>query len=241
MTAGLFVAFEGCEGSGKSTQAERLYQRLLQLGEKAIVVHEPGSTQLGTYLRQYLKSKLPLTKEAELLLFEAARAQLVADELGPRLGEGYIVIADRFAASSVAYQGYGRRIDIEAVQRLNDFATAGLTPGLTILLDVGPSEGLRRVGEPQLRMALDPTEGAEVGRQDIEGHRRFEDEPLNFHTRVRDGYRQLAEADPEGWVTINAALTEDQVEELVWQAVAPRLPVRKARPEIAPEALNPLF
>ena len=166
MTAGLFVAFEGCEGSGKSTQAERLYQRLLQLGEKAIVVHEPGSTQLGTYLRQYLKSKLPLTKETELLLFEAARAQLVADELGPRLGEGYIVIADRFAASSVAYQGYGRRIDIEAVQRLNDFATAGLTPGLTILLDVGPSEGLRRVGEPQLRMALDPTEGAEVGRRD---------------------------------------------------------------------------
>ena len=89
-------------------------------------------------------------------------------------------------------------------------------------------------------MALDPTEGAEVGRQDIEGHRRFEDEPLNFHTRVRDGYRQLAEADPEGWVTINASLTEDQVEELVWQAVAPRLPVRKASPEIAPEALNPL-
>ena len=244
MTAGLFVAFEGCEGSGKSTQAERLFRRLLELGEKVTMVHEPGTTQLGAYLRDYLKSKRPLTKEAELLLFEAARAQLVADELAPRLREGYVVIADRFAASSLAYQGYGRRIDLEAVRRLNHFATGGLSPGLTVLLDVGPAEGLRRVGEPQLRLALDPGESAEAGRQDLEGHRRFEDAPLTFHTRVRDGYRQMAEADPEGWVTIDASLAEQQVEELVWQAVAPRLPVREDGPDDGPEnspvALNPV-
>lgn len=217
MADGRFIVFEGCEGSGKSTQAELLRAGLLEQGRRVILVHEPGSTSLGQYLRSYLKSKQPLTKESELLLFEAARAQLVADEIRPALEQGYIVIADRFAASSLAYQGYGRRMDLELVRRLNDFATTGLSPHLTFLLNIDPAEGLRRVN-PQLSLGLG-AETAAPGRQNVEGQRRFEDQPLNFHKRVQDGYLKLAESGPERWLTIDARLPEEEVRRQVWHGV----------------------
>ena len=223
MPPGLFVVFEGCEGSGKSTQARRLYARVLEDQRRALLVHEPGSTPLGNYLRNYLKSKQPLSREAELLLFEAARAQLVSDQIGPSLAAGYVVIADRFAASSIAYQGYGRKIDLELVRRLNDFATNRLTPQMTLLLDIDPAKGLARVGVPQLSLPWDLEASEDTVRQDVEGHRRFEDQDLSFHSRVRKAYLDLAEERPEEWLVLDAGLPEEELAELIWERLQPHL------------------
>lgn len=223
MPSGLFITFEGCEGSGKSTQAKHLHARVLAYRRPALLVHEPGSTPLGVYLRRYLKGKRPLCKEAELLLFEAARAQLVSDQIAPNLSAGYVVIADRFAASSIAYQGYGRKMDVELVRGINDFATNRLTPHITFLLDIEPTEGLKRVGEPQQRLPLELGGAAETGRQDVEGHRRFEDQDLAFHARVRKGYLDLAKERPEEWRVIDASLSEEEIGHLIWNEVGPLL------------------
>lgn len=221
--AGLFIVFEGGEGSGKSTQAERLYQRLSEERQPALLVREPGTTPLGLYLRDYLKSKQPLAPPSELLLFEAARAQLVADQIRPSLERGMTVIADRFAASTIAYQGYGRSIQREVIDYLNDYSTGGLKPGVTLLLDISPEEGLHRVGKPQLQLPLEPDSPADAGRADVEGHRRFEDQPLAFHNRVRRGYLELARCSP-GWQVFEARLSEDELAEQIWNAVSPLLP-----------------
>ena len=183
---GLLIALEGGEGSGKTTQAEILRDHLLEENIPTVLVHEPGTTSLGQHLRSYLKSKQPITKEAELLLFESSRAQLVTQEIRPALGAGYTVISDRFSASSTAYQGHGRGIPLQQVGALNEFATGGLEPDLNILLDIEPGTGLRRA-TPQMSL---PTGGQEEpgGRQEEEGQRRFEDQPQGFHRRVREGY-----------------------------------------------------
>ena len=223
MADGLFIVFEGGEGSGKSTQAERLY-RLLSEGRGAtLLVREPGTTPLGLHLREYLKSKQPLTPESELLLFAAARAQLVADQIRPGLERGITVISDRFFGSTVAYQGYGRGIRRDVIQYLNGYATGGLEPDVTFLLDIDPEEGLHRVGKPQLQMALNPGDANGVGRADVEGQRRFEDQPLAFHNRVRQGYLELAENSP-GWHKLDARQSEDELAEQVWDIVLPLLP-----------------
>ena len=146
MADGLFIVFEGGEGSGKSTQAERLYRRLSE-ERSALLVREPGTTPLGLHLRDYLKSGRPLTPESELLLFAAARAQLVADQIRPSLERGITVISDRFSGSTVAYQGYGRAGRRDVIDYLNNYATSGLNPDVTYLLDIDPEEGLHRVGK----------------------------------------------------------------------------------------------
>ena len=186
-------------------------------------MREPGTTPLGLHLRDYLKSKQPLTPQSELLLFEAARAQLAADQIRPSLERGITVIADRFAASTIAYQGYGRRIGREVIDYLNGYATGGLQPDVTLLLDIDPEEGLHRVGKPQLQLSLEPSGSAGEGRADVEGHRRFEDQPLAFHNRVRRGYLELARACP-GWQVFEARLSEDDLAGQIWNAVAPLLP-----------------
>ncbi len=223
MADGMFIVFEGGEGAGKSTQAERLYRRLSEARGVALLVREPGTTPLGLHLRDYLKSGRPLTPESELLLFAAARAQLVADQIRPSLGQGTTVIADRFAGSTVAYQGRGRGIERRVIDYLNDYATGGLNPDITFLLDIDPEEGLHRVGKPQLQMALSPDDSADVGRADVEGHRRFEDQPLAFHNRVRRGYLDLAKDNPS-WHTLDARLPEEELAEQVWDIVLPLLP-----------------
>ena len=220
---GLFLVFEGGEGSGKSTQAERLQQRLAEKRHRAVLVREPGTTTLGLYLREYLKSKRPLILESELLLFMAARAQLVAEEIRPTLDKGITVIADRFAGSTVAYQGYGRSMGREVIDYLNDYVTGGLYPDATFLLDADPSEGLERVGTPQLRMALMPDETSGPGRDDDAERRRFEDQSMPFHQRVRRGYLELAKS-TAGWHTLDARLAIEELEEQIWQIVAPLLP-----------------
>ena len=141
----IFIAFEGGEGAGKTTQAAILKERFENEGRPTLAVREPGSTKLGLHLREYLKSKLPLAPKAELLLFVAARAQLVRDEIEPALAKGWSVIADRFTASSIAYQGHGRRISLDRVRALNDFAVGQTVPDLNILLDLPPEQGLDRV------------------------------------------------------------------------------------------------
>ncbi len=220
MSRGLFVVFEGCEGTGKSTQAELLRNRLIEAQRPAVLVREPGTTTLGLYLREYLKSKQPLALESELLLFVAARAQLVSDQIRPTLEQGTHVIADRFVGSTVAYQGYGRGIKRDVIEYLNEYVTGGLDPDITFLLDAEPTEGLNRVGSPQLQMALLPDEATAVGRADIPGHRRFEDQSSTFHNRVRRGYLELAKT-ADGWHVLDARLPIEALAEQIWNAVAP--------------------
>ena len=223
MATPLFVSFEGGEGSGKSTQTRLLHDKLWDAGMRATLVHEPGTTPLGEYLRTYLKSSQPLTSEAELLLFEAARAELVNQRIEPSLADGFQVIADRFEASTVAYQGYGRKLDPEVIAYLNQFATGGRTPDLTFLLDLEPAEGLRRVGSPQLSLGLEVGVQAALPREDVEGQRRFEEEALGFHRRVRRGFLELAGSDEERWVVIDATMPEETIARQVWERVSSKL------------------
>ena len=220
----MFIAFEGGEGSGKSTQAERLRRQLAQGGFQALLVHEPGTTSLGRYLRSYLKSKRPLTAKAELLLFVAARAQLVEEQIAPALADGITVITDRFAASTVAYQGYGRQSGSDgrdAINFLNDYATGGLTPDVTFLLDIEPEEGLRRATQ-QSALILEPELTENGARADSDDSRRFEDQSLAFHTRVRSGYRSLAQSG-SGWQILDAQRPIDTIARQVWDTVEPLL------------------
>ncbi len=217
----LFVSFEGGEGTGKSTQAQLLHDRLWEAGERATLVREPGSTPLGEHLRSYLKSSQPLTGKAELLLFAAARAELVNQRIESSLADGFHVIADRFEASTIAYQGYGRKVDLDVIGYLNLFATGGCAPDVTFLLDLEPAEGLRRVGIPQLALDLDGQEP--MPREDIAGERRFEDEALGFHRRVRRGFLALAKKSPGRWTIIDAVESPERIAEKVWATVAARL------------------
>ena len=193
-----FIVLEGGEGSGKSAQAKALNARLRKLGSNVVVTHEPGGTMLGDKLRRWVKWGKDVTIPTELLLFLASRSQLVTKVIRPALERGDIVICDRFAGSTLAYQGYGRGIDLGLLRSLNDFVTDGLAPNLVLLLDVDVEEGLRR----------------KKRRWDT-----FEREDFTFHQRVRDGYLEMAAADPKTWVVINSAMPELQVEEVVWQKV----------------------
>jgi dTMP kinase len=207
-TKGLFITLEGGEGSGKSTQARYLRERLKRRNIPVTTVREPGGTPLGNRLRRLLKfSPTPLTPEAELLLFNASRAQLVVDVIRPALDRGELVVCDRFSDSTTAYQGYGRGIPLEQVEAVNRAATGGLKPALTVFLDLPPEEGLKR------HFAL---------RDRFE--RGFErKEVMDFHRRVRQGYLDLARKEPERWLTIDARLSPRAVSRLVWQRVEPLL------------------
>lgn len=216
--SGLFIAFEGGEGAGKSTQARRLHLRLAEAGYHPALLHEPGSTELGDYLREYLIARRPLCANSELLLFAAARAELMATIIAPRLAAGAVVIADRFAGSTIAYQGYGRGLDRAEIDRLNDFATAGRYPDLTILLDIDPQTGLQRVRARQLQL--------DIGAGDA--YNRFESEELAFHHTVRRGFQQLAQTRPDTWQPIDANQSIEDIAAQIWNAVAPLLPPQPA-------------
>lgn len=195
----LFITLEGGEGCGKSTQAEALYRRLRGKNLPVMLIHEPGGTALGEEIGKRLKWKREnITPQAELLLFAASRAQLVAEVIQPALKEGKIVICDRFSHSTTAYQGYGRRLNPAAVKTINRLAAQKVTPDLIILLDLPPEEGLARRGK-----VLD----------------RFESEALSFHRRVREGYRKMAAEEPDRWLMIDAALPRRKISQIIGKRV----------------------
>lgn len=193
-----FIVFEGGEGCGKSTQAKALEGQLRRLGFKAVLTHEPGGTLLGNKLRRWLKWGRGVTTQTELFLFLASRSQLVTKVIRPALERGEVVICDRFDASTFAYQGYGRGMDLAFLETINSFVTDGLSPDLVILLDLDVEKGLKRK-----RMRLDC----------------FEREEFAFHHRVRDAYLKLAAADPERWLVVDGALPEEKVRDLIWTRV----------------------
>lgn len=174
MNTGYFITFEGPEGSGKSTQAKLLAEELKKLGYHVVLTREPGGTPVGEEIREILLNKdLAIASLTELLLYVAARAQIMADLIIPALKEGKIVICDRFIDSSMAYQGWARGLGFDLVKEINTLVLNGIEPQLTILLDIEPALGLARV------------------RQD--GFDRLEQEDISFHEKVREGYLYLSE------------------------------------------------
>ena len=215
----LFVSLEGGEGSGKSTQAKRLHERLIREGYATLLVREPGTTLLGSYLRDWLKRQVrqgdSVSPVAELFLFEAARAELVTKVIRPYLDatpQG-ILITDRYMDSTTAYQAYGRRIDVKKVVEANAIATQGVFPDLTFLLDITPEQGLNRV---RAKIGLEEGVLSSKTRMDAEGTRRFEEESLAFHHRVRRGYLKLAGEASSRWRLVDATQSENEVEEEIW-------------------------
>ncbi len=198
----MFITFEGVEGSGKSTQIKRLTKHLEDAGRTVTVTRQPGGCDLGNTLRAILLSTKTknLDSRAELFLYLADRAQHVAEIIRPALRAGHVVLCDRFADSTVAYQGYGRGLDVALLNTLNDVAVAGAWPIHTFLLDIDPEQGLRRA------LARNIEAGATVN----EG--RFEAEHLDFHKRVRQGYLALANAHPRRFRVVDAAKDPDAVE-----------------------------
>lgn len=194
----LFIVFEGIDGSGKSTQLRALQERLEQHGIKPLVVREPGGTPVGEQIRQVLLER-PMGMEplTELLLYEASRSELTRTVLRPALTAGRVVLSDRFALASLAYQGYGRGLDFTLVRKFNTIATDGIEPSLTIILDVPVEIALARK-----RRAFDRLEGA--GRE--------------FHERVRRGYQELAQQIPNA-LLLDGTRPASELAEQVWQRV----------------------
>lgn len=201
---GRLVTFEGPEGAGKSTVLRRVAQRLREAGRAVVETREPGGTPSGERVREILlqRTGAGLRPAAEALLFGAARAELVGLVIRPALANGCLVLCDRFTDSTLAYQGHGRGLDLAALRTLNDFATGGLVPDRTLLLDLDVAEGLRR------RHA----EGGAITRLDAES--------VAFHERVAAGYRALAAAEPDRWRTVDAGAPLEAVEAAVWAAIA---------------------
>ena len=203
---GRFIAFEGGEASGKSTQA-----RLLAARVGAVLTREPGATEIGRRIRDLVlhPGAAGLAPRAEALLLVADRAQHVHEVVAPALAQGRTVVSDRFSGSTLAYQGYGHGLDLEELAGLSAWASGSLEPDVVLLLDVGaPVTESRQDGRP-----LD----------------RLEALGESFHERVRAGYLALAAADPDRWVVVDGAASEEEVADRVWAAVSARVPSRRQR------------
>jgi len=204
----VFITLEGGEGVGKTTQQALLAERLQREGYACVSTREPGGTALGEALRELLLHGDPLTPLAELLLYAADRAEHVNKVIAPALAVGQVVICDRFTDSTLAYQGYGRGLDLQQVRQLNHLATGGLQPHLTLWLDLPPEVGLARSGLAD----------------------RLEQERLEFHRRVHQGFQALAAAEPQRIVRIDAGGSPLEVAARIWSVVQPRLPAAVPRP-----------
>ena len=198
----LFITFEGGEGSGKTLQTRALYRRLSRLAIPALLTHEPGGTSLGRKLARWLKwtEDTDISPLTELLMFNASRAQLVDEVIQPNLKDGKVIICDRYTDSTTAYQSFGRGLDLEMVQSINNAATGGLKPNLTVLLDISVKEGLARKGSK---------------RRD-----RLERENIAFHQRVREGYLKMAADEPERWLVVDASQSKEKIKQIIWQRVS---------------------
>jgi dTMP kinase len=205
-----FISLEGGEAVGKSTQIEKLSARLTGLGKKVLVTREPGGTPLGESIRHLLKHSPEgrgMTPYTELMLFLASRAELVRKVIVPALDQGTWVLSDRFLDSTTVYQGAGRQLPEEIVERVNAFAVGPNLPGLTFVLDLEPEAARQR----QIRRSHPPGSGS---------FDRMEAEPLDFFERVRQGYLDVAKAHPNRVKIVSAAGTIDETAELIWKEVA---------------------
>ena len=206
MARGKFITFEGGEGCGKSTQVKRLKEALEREGIEVVLTREPGGTWLSEEIRHLIKDQTtdaPCDR-SELLLFLAARAQLVKNVIRPALEAGKWVVSDRFSDSTLAYQGYGRGLPLEILRETNDFACEGLRPDLTLLLDVTPETARARMREREA------TTNTAADRIEMAGE--------DFHARLRAGFAELAKFEPERIVTIDANGSPDEVWECVWKS-----------------------
>ena len=204
---GKFITFEGPEGGGKSTHVQELAKQLRAEGRTVLVTREPGGTPLAEKIRSLLRDELddPPVTRSEVLLFLAARAQVVSQVIRPALARGEWVLCDRFADSTFAYQGYGRGIDVGLLKNFNDFATEGLMPDMTILLDVPLEVSRERLAERQAATATSAD--------------RIEQAGTMFHRRLREGFLELARAEPGRFVTIDATGDKDKDSAAVLAAV----------------------
>jgi dTMP kinase len=219
MARGAFITFEGSEGCGKSTQALRLAARLEQAGVRTLVTREPGGTAIGEKIRdllQFAPESFAMTPEAELLLFEASRSQLVREMIRPALEQGTVVISDRFFDSTTVYQGVARKLEPAIVQTLNAFAIGDARPDLTFLLDIDMETARQR-----LLRRVRPVEVTD----------RMEQEPIEFYERVCAGYRELAKAEPDRFFVINGSQSPDAIEEQIWNTLTTRLPAFASFPK----------
>jgi dTMP kinase len=202
---GLFISLEGIDGAGKSTQAQMLAEIFRKAGHDVVSVREPGSTPLAERVRPIIldTEMAGLDSKAELLLYLACRAQLVSDVIRPALERGEVVISDRYADSSVAYQGYGRELGVDMVRQSNALATGGLQPDLTLLVDVPVESALeRRIGEAD----------------------RLEAEERAFHERIRAGFLEIADQESERVTVVDGRLTLDKVAQVIEHIVVERFP-----------------
>jgi dTMP kinase len=203
----LFITFEGPEGSGKTTQAKRLVERLHGRGCNALAMREPGGTSISEQIRDVLHSlaNREMQPRTEILLYCAARAQLVGQIIRPHLQRGGVVICDRYADSTLAYQGYGRGLDLPTLRMILDFATEKLKPDITFYLDINVEAGLKRK-----KMG-----GDEWNRMD--------DLALDVHRRVRAGYLEMIEQEPARWVVVDATRDAETIAKEIWEIVEKRL------------------
>jgi dTMP kinase len=213
VSKGLFITFEGTEGCGKSTQIELLARQLRKLGHDALALREPGGTPIGEEIRHTLKhsrANTAMTSEAELLLMNASRAQLVREVIRPALAAGRIILCDRFYDSTTAYQGHGRELDLQMIKSIIDIAVGETRPDLTLLLRVSPevSELRRVVRQATLPFMRDRMEEADKG----------------FFARVARGYETIAAAEPERVRVLDGADSVEHVFKKIWELVQPILP-----------------
>lgn len=207
----MFITFEGPEGSGKTSQMKPLAEFLKELGYSVLTTREPGGTQIGDQVRAVLTrlDNTTMHPRTEILLFLAARAQLVEESILPELKQGHLVLCDRYSDSTMAYQGYGHGLDLSLLHQLLDFATDRLWPDLTILLDIDPLAGLNR-----------KRKAGEWNRLDAYG--------LEFHQRVQKGYQQMAQQAPQRWVLVDANQPFDLVQAQIRREIVHRLSNRVA-------------
>jgi dTMP kinase len=210
MKRGKFITFEGPEGGGKSTQARAIRDYLANRGYEVDLRREPGGTTTGERIRNLLQHEstdAEIHARTEVLLFQASRAQLVQEAIIPALKRGVYVLCDRFYDSSTAYQGYGRGFDIEEIELLNKFATGGLVPDLTFLLDLPATEGFKRLEARR-------NEEGKITKKD-----RIESAPLKFHERLREGYLEIAKKYPKRFVVLDAMQKQEEIYQIMIKTI----------------------
>lgn len=212
---GLFITFEGMDGSGKSTQMRLLAEQLRREGYSVVESYEPGGTSIGTQVRRILldSANQELCPTAELLLYFACRAQNVEQSILPALGEGKIVLSDRFTDSTLVYQGVARGLGRDVVLALDGIACRGLVPDLTVLIDIDLETSLRRAR----------ARNRSLSESGMVSETRMDDQAVEFHRKVRDAYAKLSEQEPQRFLVIDGRADVGAVSQAIWKAVAPRI------------------